>query len=234
MTGKYTTVLFDADNTLLDFDKDENCALRKTMELYGVPVTEENIKTYVEINQGMWKAIERGELTKPELKRTRFKKFFEAINFRCDTDPFEVNEKYLSLLGEGGNTLEGAAELCRELKEKGYDLYIVTNGVANTQKKRLMKSGLLPLFTDIFVSETVGHQKPKKEYFDYVLSHIKEKDIDKIILVGDSLTSDIKGAMNVHLKCVWLNLKSQDLPEEYKPDYVISDVREVRGILYEE
>lgn len=234
MTEKYTTVLFDADNTLLDFDKDENCALRKTMELYGVPVTEENIKTYVEINQGMWKAIERGELTKPELKRTRFKKFFEAINFRCDTDPFEVNEKYLSLLGEGGNTLEGAVELCRELKEKGYDLYIVTNGVANTQKKRLTKSGLLPLFTDIFVSETVGHQKPKKEYFDYVLSHIKEKDIDKIILVGDSLTSDIKGAMNVSLKSVWLNLKGQDLPEEYKPDYVISDVRDVRGILYEE
>lgn len=234
MTEKYTTVLFDADNTLLDFDKDENCALRKTMELYGVPVTEENIKTYVEINQGMWKAIERGELTKPELKRTRFKKFFEAIKFRCDTDPFEVNEKYLSLLGEGGNTLEGAVELCRELKEKGYDLYIVTNGVANTQKKRLTKSGLLPLFTDIFVSETVGHQKPKKEYFDYVLSHIKEKDIDKIILVGDSLTSDIKGAMNVSLKSVWLNLKGQDLPEEYKPDYVISDVRDVRGILYEE
>lgn len=234
MTEKYTTVLFDADNTLLDFDKDENCALRKTMELYGVPVTEENIKAYVEINQGMWKAIERGELTKPELKRTRFKKFFEAINFRCDTNPFEVNEKYLSLLGEGGNTLEGAVELCRELKEKGYDLYIVTNGVANTQKKRLTKSGLIPLFTDIFVSETVGHQKPKKEYFDYVLSHIKEKDIDKIILVGDSLTSDIKGAMNVGLKSVWLNLKGQDLPEEYKPDYVISDVRDVRGILYEE
>lgn len=234
MTEKYTTVLFDADNTLLDFDKDENCALRKTMELYGVPVTEENIKTYVEINQGMWKAIERGELTKPELKRTRFKKFFEAINFRCDTDPFTVNEKYLSLLGEGGNTLEGAVELCRELKEKGYDLYIVTNGIEKTQKNRLTKSGLLPFFTEIFVSETIGHQKPKKEYFDYVLSHIKEKDIDKIILVGDSLTSDIKGAMNVGLESVWLNLKGKELPEEYKPDYVISDVREVRGILYEE
>ena len=234
MTEKYTTVLFDADNTLLDFDKDENCALRKTMEIYGVPVTEENIAKYVEINQEMWKAIERGELTKPELKRTRFKKFFEAINFRCDTDPFTVNEKYLSLLGEGGNTLEGAVELCRELKEKGYDLYIVTNGIEKTQKNRLTKSGLLPFFTEIFVSETIGHQKPKKEYFDYVLSHIKEKDIDKIILVGDSLTSDIKGAMNVGLESVWLNLKGQELPEEYKPDYVISDVREVRGILYEE
>ncbi len=233
MTRKYTTVLFDADNTLLDFDKDESCALRKVMELYGVPITEENIKTYVEINQGMWKALERGELTKPELKRTRFRKFFDAIGFETDADVFEVNEKYLSLLGEGGNTLDGAVDLCRELKEEGYDLYIVTNGVANTQKNRLTKSGLLPFFTEVFVSETVGHQKPKKEYFDYVLTHIKEKDIDRIILVGDSLTSDIKGAMNAGLKSVWLNLKGQELSEEYKPDYVIEDVREVRKVLNE-
>lgn len=234
MNKNYSTVLFDADNTLLDFDKDENCALRKTLELYGVPVTEENIKAYVEINQGMWKALERGEITKPELKRTRFRKFFDAIGFETDADVFEVNEKYLSLLGEGGNTLEGAVELCRELKEKGYDLYIVTNGVANTQKNRLTKSGLLPYFTEIFVSETVGHQKPKKEYFDYVLSHIDEKDIDKIILVGDSLTSDIKGANQSGITCIWLNLKGQELPEEYKPDYEIDDIRDVREILYEE
>ena len=234
MTGKYNTVLFDADNTLLDFDKDENCALIKAMELYGVPVTEENIKVYVKINQGMWKALERGEITKPELKRTRFRKFFDAIGFQTDADVFEVNEKYLSLLGEGGNTFDGAVDLCRELKEKGYDLYIVTNGVADTQRKRLTKSGLLSFFTDIFVSETVGHQKPKKEYFDYVLSHIKEKDTEKIILVGDSLTSDIKGANQSGIACVWLNLKGQELPEEYKPDYVISDVRAVKEILYAE
>ncbi len=231
MSQKYTTVLFDADNTLLNFDKDENCALRKTMELYDVPITEENISTYVKINQGMWKALERGELTKPELKRTRFRKFFDAINFETDRDTFEINEKYLSLLGEGGNTLDGAVDLCRELKDEGYDLYIVTNGIEKTQKNRLTKSGLISYFTEIFVSETIGHQKPKKEYFDYVLSHIKETDKEKIILVGDSLTSDIKGAMNAELKSVWLNLKGQELPEEYKPDYVINDVREVREII---
>ncbi len=231
MTKKYTTVLFDADNTLLDFDKDEDCALRKVMTLYGVPVTEENINTYVEINQGMWKALERGEITKPELKRTRFRKFFDAIGFETDADVFEVNEKYLSLLGEGGNTLTGASDLCRDLKEEDYDLYIVTNGIEKTQKNRLTKAGLISYFTDIFVSEAIGHQKPKKEYFDYVLSHIKEKDINKIILVGDSLTSDIKGAMNAGITCVWLNLKGQELLEEYKPDYIISDIRATREII---
>ena len=234
MTEKYTTVLFDADNTLLDFDKDEDCALRRVMELYGVPVTKENICVYTEINQGLWKALERGEITKPELKRIRFRRFFDTIGFQTDADAFEVNEKYLSLLGEGGNTLTGAADLCRELRERGYDLYIVTNGIEKTQKSRLARSGLLPFFTEIFVSETIGHQKPKREYFDYVLSHIGEKDRKRVILVGDSLTSDIKGANEADLTCVWLNLKGQELPEEYEPDYVITDVREVKGILYEE
>lgn len=231
MSKKYTTVLFDADNTLLDFDMDERCALKRVMKLYGVPETEENIKTYSQINLSLWKTIETGELTKDELKRIRFGKYFSAIGFHCDTDPFTVNENYLSFLSEGGNTLEGAADLCRELKEKGYDLYIVTNGIASTQKKRLTKSGLLPFFTEVFVSETIGHQKPKKEYFDYVLSHIKEKDREKVILVGDSLTSDIKGAAASDITCVWLNLKGQELPEEYRPDYIISDIRATREII---
>lgn len=231
MNKTYTTVLFDADNTLLNFDKDEDTALRKVMREYGVPVTEETVSTYVNINIGMWKALERGELTKPELKRTRFRKFFEAIGFETDKDPFEINERYLFLLGEGGNTLEGAVELCKELKDKGFDLYIVTNGVAATQKKRLNKSGILPYITEVFVSETLGYQKPRKEFFDIVLEKLPEKDKEKIIVVGDSLTSDIKGAMNAGLDCAWLNLKKAELPEEYKPNYVIEDIREVKRVI---
>lgn len=231
MNKKYTTILFDADNTLLNFDKDEHQALVRTLEDYGVPVTDENISTYVNINKGLWKKIETGEITKPELKRTRFRLFFEAIGFECDEEPLTVNEHYLSLLGEGGNTLEGATELCSELKDRGYDLYIVTNGVAATQAKRLLKAGLTPYFTEVFVSETVGCQKPKKEYFDYVLNTVKEKDKSRILLVGDSLTSDIQGAMNGGIPCCWLNLTGDTAGEQYKIDYVIDDVRKVRDIL---
>lgn len=231
MSKTYTTVLFDADNTLLNFDKDEDNALRKVLAEYGVPVTEENISIYVNINTGMWKALERGEITKPELKRTRFRKFFEAIGFETQADPFEINERYLSFLGDGGNTLEGAVDLCKELKEKGFDLYIITNGVTDTQKKRLSRSGLLPYITDVFISEALGFQKPRKEFFDIVLSKIPEKDKEKIIVVGDSLTSDIKGAMNAGLDSVWLNLKGADLPEEYTPKYVIEDIRNLGEII---
>lgn len=231
MNNKYTTILFDADNTLLDFDKDEHQALVRTLEDYGVPVTEENISTYVNINKSLWKKIETGEITKPELKRTRFRLFFDAIGFECDEEPLSVNEHYLALLGEGGNTLEGAVELCKELKSKDYDLYIVTNGVAATQAKRLTKAGLLPYFTEVFVSETVGYQKPKKEYFDYVLNTVKEKDKSRILLVGDSLSSDIQGAMNVGLPCCWLNLFGDVAGEKYKIDYMIDDIRKVTDIL---
>lgn len=228
---KYTTLLFDADDTLLDFRKDEKQALVKALTHYGVPITEENIKIYSDINQGMWKQLERGEITKPELKRTRFKKFFEAIGFECDEEPLTVNEHYLSLLGEGGNTLEGAVDTVKKLYEDGYELYIITNGIAATQAKRLTRSGLLPYINEVFVSETIGYQKPRKEYFDAVLDNIKEKDKEKILVIGDSLTSDIQGAMNAGLPCCWLNRYGKELPDEYKVDYVIEDVREVFGVI---
>ena len=179
----------------------------------------------------MWKQLERGEISKPELKRTRFKKFLEAIGFECAEEPFTVNEHYLSLLGEGGNTLPGAVETVKSLHDEGYELHIITNGIAATQAKRLTRSGLLPYINEVFVSETIGYQKPRKEYFDAVLNNIKEKDKEKILVIGDSLTSDIQGAMNASLPCCWLNRYGKELPEEYAVDYVIEDVREVIGVV---
>lgn len=223
----FTTVLFDADNTLLDFNKDEHQALVKALEYYNVPATKENTEIYSEINQGLWKQLERGEITKPELKKNRFRLFFEAIGFECMEDPFVVNEHYLRLLGEGGNTLDKAVDTVRTLKEKGIELHIVTNGIALTQAKRLERSGLLDYIDEIFVSETIGFQKPRKEYFDFVLEKISEKDKSKILLVGDSLTSDIRGAMNAKIPCCWLNPSKVKASEDYEIDFEISEISEV-------
>ena len=159
---KYTTILFDADDTLLDFGKDETQALIAILEKYGIETSKENIRTYKEINVSLWKALERGEIDKPTLKQIRFRLFFEKIGFETTEDPFKINEEYLSKLSNGGNLIKGAKELVESLKKQGYDLYIVTNGIANTQRKRLTKSGILPCFTDVFVSETIGYQKPRK------------------------------------------------------------------------
>lgn len=228
---KYTTILFDADDTLLDFNKDETQALTNIMQKYGIETSDENIKTYKEVNVSLWKALERGEIDKPTLKKIRFTLFFEKIGFVTDEDHFKINEEYLANLSNGGNLLPGSKELIESLKSQGYDLYIVTNGIENTQKRRLTKAGILPCFTEIFVSEAIGHQKPKKEYFDYVLSRIKEKDIGRVLLVGDSLTSDIKGAADAGITCAWLRHNITADFSGYQPDFIIDDISQVNDLL---
>lgn len=231
MKGKYTTLLFDADNTLLDFDKAENECLKKVMEIYNLPATEENCRKYSEINDGLWKRFEKGEIEKAEIKATRFREFFNYLGVTEGFDPLQVNEKYLGFLREGGYTIEGAAELCRSLTEKGYTIYIITNGIALTQARRLELSGLLPYVTDVFVSETIGIPKPKKEYFDYVLQSIKEKSTDKILVIGDSLTSDIKGAENAGLDYIWYNHRKEEIPDWLRAEAVVEDIGEIDKIL---
>ena len=231
MSKKYTTLLFDADNTLLDFDKAENVALKKVMADYGLSVTEENCKTYSLINDALWKRFEKGEIEKSVIKTTRFKEFFEFMKVEEGYDPLEVNNTYISYLRDGGYTVEGANELCESLKKKGYDIYIITNGIALTQARRLELSGLLPSLEDVFVSETIGFQKPKKEYFDYVLRSVKEKDKEKVLVIGDSLSSDIKGAQNAGLDYIWYNHRKEEIPENISAKAIVGDIRELQNIL---
>lgn len=228
---KYTTLLFDADDTLLDFGKDETEALSRILDECGIEKSEENISTYKEINVGLWKALERGEIDKPGLKKVRFRMFFDKIGYAPDEDPFIINERYLSYLGEGGNLLVGAKELIAELHSDSYGLYIVTNGIEKTQKNRLTKAGILPFFKEIFVSEAIGYQKPRKEYFDYVLSHIGEADKSRVLLIGDSLTSDIKGALNAGIACAWLRHNPAADSGELKPDYIIDNITDIKNLL---
>lgn len=228
---KYTTLLFDADETLLDFKKDENAAIEQILDDFQIEKSQKNIDTYVKVNQSLWKAIEKGEIDKETLKKTRFSLFFKEIGYESQEDPFVTNERYLSYLADGGSLLAGAKQLISELSLSGYDLYIVTNGIEKTQKKRLTKAGILPYFTEIFVSEAIGYQKPRKEYFDFVLSHIKEKDINRVLLIGDSLTSDITGALNSGIACAWLRHKADDTSGELKPDYIIDNITEVKSII---
>lgn len=230
MKNKYTTILFDADNTLLDFSKSERASLIKTMEDYGVPVTEDNVNTYVAINDSLWKRLEKKEITKPELKQVRFRMFFDSIGFSFNGDAFDVNEHYLGLLSQCGYTMDGAEALSKKLSDAGYELYIVTNGVAKTQAQRLEKSGLLPYFKNVFVSESIGIPKPDKRFFDYVLGKIPEKDKSKIVVIGDSLSSDIRGAENSGLDSIWLNLNGTVLPDDLKPVSTVSNLNELANL----
>ena len=226
---KYTTLLFDADGTLLDFLADEKSALSRVMALYNIECTEENIKAYSSINQGLWRAFERGEIEKADIQNTRFKEFFKVMGITEDYDFTEINKIYLGFLSEGGRLIPGAKELLLELKQQGYDLSIITNGISSAQRRRLKRADIFELFTHIFVSEAVGHQKPKIEFFDYVLSQIAEKDKSKIIIIVDSLTSDIDGASNAGLNSIWLRQKGEAPCENALPTYIIDDISEVKN-----
>lgn len=231
---KYTTLLFDADETLLDFKKDETAAISGILDDFGIEKSEENIETYKLVNSRLWKEIEKGEIDKETLKKVRFEIFFKEIGFTCSEDPFKVNERYLSYLAKGGSLLAGAKELLDTLRDDGYHMYIVTNGIEKTQKQRLTKAGILHYFSDIFVSEAIGYQKPRPEYFSYVLSHIDEADVNKVLLVGDSLTSDIAGAVNAGIPCAWLRHDKAALVQSSKPDYIIDRIEQVRELCFAE
>ena len=212
MSQQYSTILFDADETLFDFKKAERTALRQVLLAFGVAPTERIMDRYSEINAALWHAFERGEVTKEDIKNERYRRLFAEFGVGQGTDTREVNDRYLDFLSQGGFLLDGAAALCEKLKQSGFMLYIITNGVARTQNLRLEHSGLRPLFSDMFVSETVGAQKPFSAFFEYVLAHIEERDPGKVLVVGDSLGSDIQGAANAGLDCVWFN--PQGLPND--------------------
>ncbi len=222
---KYTTLLFDLDDTLMDFGKAEENAINKLFDKYGIPATEKNIQLYIKMNKAKWTALEKGEITRKELFSTRFSDFFSTLG--VEADGIKANEEYISFLAEGSFIIGGALEVCRELCKK-YKMYIITNGALKAQEGRLTNSPLMKYFDGVFVSEKIGFDKPKREYFDYVFSNIEENDKSKILVIGDSLYSDIAGAVGYGLDSCWLNGGEEKASDA---TYQIKSLEELHKIL---
>lgn len=222
---KYTTLLLDADETLLDFTAAECYAIRKTCEDFGIPFSETVRKTYSEINLSLWKQLEKGLCSREEIKLRRFVIFAEAMS--VSADPSAMSEAYVKALSSCGILLSGAEALCKKLGEK-YKLYIVTNGLAEVQKSRLALSGLLPFFSGCFISEESGSAKPKKEFFDFVFDRIEEKDKSKICIIGDSLSSDVAGGINAGIDSC--HFCRDEVPEDDPATMVARSFEEIEKI----
>ena len=199
---RYSALLLDMDGTFLDFAATEKKAFSRAMRQYGFPAGEEEYRIYTELNLSLWEAHERGELDKDRLLATRFGLLFGKLGYEGDGAAFE--RVYQQLLGEGHDLIQDADEVLSWLSER-YPLYVVTNGVEVTQRNRLRLSGIEKYMTDLFISESVGFQKPRSEFFDYCFERMGGVERRKTLIVGDSLTSDIQGGINAGLDTCWFN-----------------------------
>lgn len=225
---RYTTVLFDADGTLLDFAKSENEAVREAMLISGIAPTDEKVATYSKINKSLWEMLERKEIEKSVLLYHRFELFCEHYGYAADAR--EMAKNYMNLLSQKGYLLDGAASLLHKLRGK-VKMYIVTNGVDFIQRSRYEISGISDLFDGIFISGELGFEKPDPKYFEKVEQSIGVLPRDTTIVVGDSLTSDIKGANNYRLDSCWYNPKSKAGDSVATPTYVASSFDDVYSII---
>jgi 2-haloacid dehalogenase len=211
----YTWLLFDADDTLFDFPRAEANALRWTLEQAGLPFETPYFEIYSRFNLQVWKEFERGEVTSTELRTKRFRLFFDEIGFAAD--PEAVSPLYLRNLARGTDLLPGAEETIRALKGR-FRLALVTNGLADVQNPRLARSALADCFEKVFISEEVGAAKPSTEYFDVVFREIGAPPKSEVLIIGDSLSSDMQGGINYGIDTCWYNPngKTTDLPVKYQ------------------
>lgn len=223
---KYKVLLFDVDDTLMDFRAIEAEALKTLFETMGYPLTGELLRAYREVNGALWAAYERGEIAMDAMLAQRFGQ--TMARFGADVDSAAWERRYRTLLGEGSHVIDGAREVCARLSES-HRLFAITNGVGETQRRRLTAAGLYGLFEKVFVSQTIGYQKPAKEFFDYVAANIDGFDRRDALVIGDSLSTDIRGGNDAGIDTCWLNADRQH--SAATRTYTIARLTELYGIL---
>ncbi len=225
---RYQWLLMDADNTLFDFDAAEDHALTQTMAHFGVPVSSEAKRCYSAVNDSLWKAFERGEIPQETIQAQRFTRFLRAMGIAGDGAVW--NQHYVRSLAGCSFLLDGAEELCRLLSPQ-YTLALTTNGIAQVQRRRLESSPIARYFEGrVFISGEMGCRKPEKAYFDMVLASVGADRPDRALVVGDSLSSDIRGACNAGLDSLWLN-RSGARPGPVFPTYEVHSLTELGQLL---
>ena len=204
---KYEVILFDADETLFDFKKSEREAFRKAMIDMGIEYDEDyHFKIYHEINTKIWREFEEGLITQEKLKVERFRRLADKLSIKLDE--YEIAELYMNHLSEASFLYDESIELLEELKEK-YKLIIITNGLTKVQDKRIRKSKIAK----------------------YALDKIGYHDKNKVLMVGDSLTSDIQGGINAGIDTCWYNPNEYINNTNIKPTYEIKSLFQLRELL---
>lgn len=226
---RYRYLLFDADGTLFDFNAAEKASLQQTLEQFGVTWNDAVLETYSRINLACWDSLERGETTAAEMQVRRFGELFRELGVAADAEA--CNRAYLYGFRHFPHLIQGAEELCMALSQEGYELSIITNGLALSQHARLENSALAPYIGHIFISEELNVWKPDPGYFDAVLSSLGVEDRSQVLVIGDSLSADIRGGNDSGIDTCWFNPGGKQADGMIRPTYEISTLAGLKEIL---
>lgn len=223
-------ILWDVDGTLLDFHAAERVAIRKLFQRFGLgQCTDAMLERYGVINRRCWKRLEQGELTREQVLVGRFEEFLSSEGLDSSVAA-EFNAAYQLTQGETIVYRDDSLEIVKSLRGK-VKQYVVSNGTVVAQTKKLRLSGLGELMDGVFLSEQLGVEKPNVEFFDKVFAEIGPVDRSEVVIVGDSLTSDICGGSNAGIRTCWYNPQGEAAREGVKIDHEITDLHEIYGIL---
>ena len=222
---KYKYFLFDVDNTLLDFGDTEKQALLSSSKIHGIPCTEEDYQRYSKINDGCWKKLEKGLVEKSQIGYLRFAEYLPTVN--STIDPIVFNKTFISQLALGKKLIDGANEVVKAVKDLGGKVYIATNGFFVVQENRIKCQEFYKYLDGLFISEQLGHAKPDVKFFENAekLAGITLKG--NALIIGDSLTSDIKGGSDYGIDTCWFNPKNLPIPKEPKVTFAINKLSEL-------
>jgi len=225
---KYRWLLFDADGTLFDYDRAEGAALRDTFELLGLHYEARYATVYRKINGDIWLDFEKGRITQQRLRTKRFELLFDAFQIDCDAAVF--SPRYLESLASYADLVDGAEDVVRELYGQA-GLLLITNGLSDVQRSRFARSPVMQYFADVVISEEVGAAKPAPEIFDVAFAKMGYPEKEDVLIVGDSLTSDIKGGNLYGIDTCWFNPDRKPRDPEVRSRYEIGELSELLDIL---
>jgi len=228
----YTHLFLDADGTLFDFNTSERKALEKSVrKLCGI-WKPELAEQYHQQTKRTWKELEQKLITLERLKTLRFERFKEVSGL--DFDIAQMSKVYLDFLSQADDLFPGTMELLENLHKK-YTLVLATNGITSVQRGRVNSTDTAKYFKAIIISEEVGVAKPDPAFFQIASEMVDNPPKDKILMIGDSMTSDIPGAMNFGIDSCLIVLPHKEVPElvpgDPKPKYIVRSFDQLEEIL---
>jgi 2-haloacid dehalogenase len=228
MKKHYPWLWFDADGTLFDYNRAEAIALQKAFELLSLQFEARYLDIYREINGGLWQALERQEIKPDVLRVRRFELLLEALGLSGISD--ELSAAYIEQLALSAELMDGAYEILQTL-HKTSRIAIVTNGLQAVQRSRLEHSTIRKFISELIISEEIGAAKPSAAFFDAACAQTGYPAKSDILIIGDSLTSDMQGGVDYGIDTCWYNPTGEPRPEGLLITYEIKHLQELLEIV---